>query len=117
MISFEKVSMKLPSENQETGLIPIEEDVPKEDFPKEDFPMDNRNSTEQNKVSKDVFNTIKGHHLLGWCVFILVVIYGIESFAHKGSTTDIAERVIEIIKLLIFSLTGYLFGTNGTKGD
>ncbi|VTY16748.1 Uncharacterised protein [Streptococcus salivarius] len=114
--------MKLPSDNQETGLIPIEEDVPKEDVPKEDvpkeyFPMDNRNSTEQNKVSKDVFNTIKGHFLLGCCVFILVVIYGIESIFHKGSTTDIAERVIEIIKLLIFSLTGYLFGTNGTKGD
>lgn len=90
--------------------IPIEEDVPKSDY--KQFPIDNANNIKPNEVTKDVFNTIKGHNLLGWCVGLLLAVYLIETFINKGGVSPVGENFIEIIKLLIFSLTGYLFGTN-----
>ncbi|HEK9220948.1 hypothetical protein [Streptococcus equi] len=102
--------MKLEPEKENMEDIPIEEDVPKQ-LPTS-FQIDNEN---QPKVSKDMFNTIKGHHLLGWCVFVIVVIYMIEFFLNSGKTSDVGNKIIEIVKLLIFSLTGYLFGTNANK--
>ncbi|MGT2933666.1 hypothetical protein [Streptococcus catagoni] len=94
--------------------IPIEEDKPKHS---NQFPLDNSNTVKPNEVPKDVFNTIKGHHLLGWCVGLLTIVYGIEFFFHKGQLTQVGESFIEIIKLLIFSLTGYLFGTQSNNRD
>lgn len=94
--------------------IPIEEDVPRK-IPKY-FPIDNANNVEPNKVTKDVFNTIKGHSLLNLSVTLLLIVYFVETFSNKGGISPVGESFIEIIKLLIFSLTGYLFGTN-SKGD
>lgn len=108
--------MKLSSKKENMEDIPVEEDVPKDDSDNS-FPLDYANNVEPNKVTKDVFNTIKGHHLLGWCVAILVGVYLIESFRDQGNVSEIAEKIIEIIKLLIFSLTGYLFGTNANKDN
>lgn len=112
MKSLKKVSMKLEPEKENMEDIPIEEDIPKQ-LPTS-FQIDNEN---QPKVSKDMFNTIKGHHLLGWCVGLLALVYGVENFAHKGDISSVGESFIEIIKLLIFSLTGYLFGTNSNNKD
>ena len=79
------------------------------------FSLDTNNITDTKSVNKDVFNTIKGHNLLGWCVGVLVVIYLFELFVDKGKISSVGTDVIEIIKLLIFSLTGYLFGTNSAE--
>lgn len=95
-------------EQENMDDIPVEEDVPKDNH----FPIDNTNSVKPNEVTKDVFNTIKGHYLLGWCVAILVFIYGVEFFWNQGKISEVGEMIVEIVKLLIFSLTGYLFGTN-----
>lgn len=103
----------MQSNEENVNDIPIEEDVPKKTV--KQFPVDNANNVEPNKVTKDVFNTIKGHNLLGWCVALLIMVYLIETFKHDGKITPIGEMFIEIIKLLIFSLTGYLFGTNNRE--
>lgn len=66
------------------------------------------------KLDKDLFSRVKGHNLLGWCVVILVIIYFIEKYT-GGSISPIAESIIEIIKLLIFSLTGFLFGKHSEE--
>lgn len=105
--------MKLSSKKENMEDIPVEEDVPKDNH----FPIDNSNSVKPNEVTKDVFNTIKGHHLLGWCVTILVSIYLFELFRNQGKISEVGDKIVEIIKLLIFSLTGYLFGTNANKDD
>lgn len=105
--------------DEEKKNIPIEEDVPM-DRPIQDntkFYIDSINQKENKTVSRDVFNTIKGHNLLGWCVGILVIIYLLELFFNKGRISSIGSNIIEIIKLLIFSLTGYLFGTNSNKKE
>ena len=112
-----KRSMRLPPKKENMEDIPIEEDVPKDFRPDEAFPIDHNNNVKPNEVTKDVFNTIKGHNLLGWCVFILVGIYVVEFFGGHGKVSEVAEKIIEIVKLLIFSLTGYLFGTNANKND
>lgn len=88
---------------------PIEEDVPKN----EDFSVATDNI--QQKNDRDWFNTIKGHNLLGWCVGLLFSIYLFELFFDKGKISEVGNSVIEIFKLLIFSLTGYLFGTQSNK--
>lgn len=88
---------------------PIEEDVPKN----EDFYVATDNI--QQKNDRDWFNTIKGHNLLGWCVGLLFSIYLLELFFDKGKISEVGNSVIEIFKLLIFSLTGYLFGTQSNK--
>lgn len=70
---------------------------------------DNSLETKSYKVRKDFFTTMKGHNLLGWCIFLLFTIYILEKiFPGRGS--GVAEKIIEILKLLTFSLTGYLFG-------
>lgn len=61
---------------------------------------------------KDWFNTIKGHNLLGWSISLIFIIYLIEFFYNKGSLTEVSKHIIEIFKLVIFSLMGYLFGTS-----
>lgn len=89
------------------------EDIPKEkDTPKDKFPIDSNSQVKPNEVTKDVFNTIKGHNLLGWCVGLFFFIYLVEFFWNKGEMSKIGETTIEILKLLTFSLTGYLFGTH-----
>ncbi|MGO0077542.1 hypothetical protein ACTMS3_04645 [Streptococcus suis] len=98
-----------------TEDIPIEEDVPKNGY--KQFPIDNANNVKPNEVTKDVFNTIKGHNLLGWCVALLLLVYLIETYSNKGGISPVGENFIEIIKLLIFSLTGYLFGTNANNKE
>ncbi|MFU2204258.1 hypothetical protein ACQTPQ_08885 [Streptococcus hyovaginalis] len=105
----------MPSKKENMDDIPIEEDVPKNNF--EQFPLDSTNNVKPNEVTKDVFNTIKGHNLLGWCVGLLVIVYLIETFNNKGGVSPVGESFIEIIKLLIFSLTGYLFGTNSSNKE
>ena len=104
----------MPSKKENMEDIPVEEDIPKNSHSSGEFPIDNSNNV---KVTKDVFNTVKGRHLLGWCVFILVVIYGVEFFGGHGKVSEVGEKIIEIVKLLIFSLTGYLFGTQANKKD
>lgn len=91
----------------------IEEDVPKNNIPS--FAVSREN--EQQTNDRDWLNTIKGHNLLGWCVFLFVFIYGIEFTFHQGEVSEIGKTVIEILKLLTFSLTGYLFGTSSRGND
>ena len=69
------------------------------------------------KINKDDYNTVKGHYLLGWCVTLIIGIYIFEFFFHKGAISEIGKDVLEIMKLLMFSLTGYLFGTSGKEKD
>lgn len=101
-----------------SSTIPVEEDVPMLEVNQQmvsNFSVDTNNITDTKSVNKDVFNTIKGHNLLGWCVGVLVIIYLFELFVDKGKISSVGTNVIEIIKLLIFSLTGYLFGTNSAE--
>ena len=46
-----------------------------------------------------------------------MLIYFFETFVHGGKITSIASNAIEVIKVLIFSLTGYLFGKNANESD
>lgn len=105
----------MPSKKENINDIPIEEDVPKKNTNL--FPFDDANNVKPNAVTKDVFNTIKGHNLLGWCVGLLTFVYLIEYWFNKGGVSPAGENFIEIIKLLIFSLTGYLFGTNSNNKE
>ena len=105
----------MENKTDNSSTIPVEEDVPMFEANQQmvtNFSLDTNNITDTKSVNKDVFNTIKGHNLLGWCVGVLVVIYLFELFVDKGKISSVGTDVIEIIKLLIFSLTGYLFGTN-----
>lgn len=88
---------------------PIEEDVPKN----EDFYVATDNIQQEN--DRDWLNTIKGHALLNICVVLVFVTYLLELFLDKGKISEAGNSVIEIFKLLIFSLTGYLFGTQSNK--
>ncbi len=97
------------------------ENIPKEEL---DEPLNNRSEQplqltetllKQNELDKNWFNTIKGHNLLGWCLFILFLIYLIEIFKNGGVLSEISKTTVEIIKLIIFSLMGYLFGTNANE--
>lgn len=99
--------------SQVSEKIPIEEDVPKN----ERFYVATDN-VQQNNVRSWVttwFTVRKGHNLLGWCVFFLFVIYVCELIFDKGKMSEVGNSVLEIIKLLIFSLSGYLFGTHSNK--
>ena len=87
-----------------------EEEVPKT---KTSYALAENNRTKDNEKDRDWFNTIKGHNLLGWCVALIFFIYLFELFKNNGHLSEIAKDIIEIIKLLMFSLTGYLFGTSG----
>lgn len=107
--------MSLTSKKEYMEDIPIEEDTPKN--LDDHFPLDNSNDIKANEVTKDVFNTIKGHNLLGWCVAFLFAVYLFELFKNNGDVSSVGNSIIEIIKLLIFSLTGYLFGTNSNNKD
>ena len=71
----------------------------------------------ERKLNKETYNTIKGHHLLPFCVGLIMAIYLFETFCHGGKISDIASNAIEVIKVLIFSLTGYLFGKNANESD
>ena len=44
-------------------------------------------------------------------------VYAVETWNNKGGISPVGENFIEIIKLLIFSLTGYLFGTNSNNKE
>lgn len=112
---MQKRSIRLPAKKENMNNIPIEEDIPKNTTSQ--FANDIENDTKQNNFKKDVFNTIKGHNLLGWCVALLVIVYLIETFFNNGGISPIGGNFIEIIKLLIFSLTGYLFGTNSNNKE
>ena len=112
---MKKRSIRLSSKKENMNNIPIEEDVPKNTT--NQFPTDNANNVKPNLVTKYVFNTIKGHNLLGWCVALLVFVYAVETWNNKGGISPVGESFIEIIKLLIFSLTGYLFGTNANNKE
>ena len=105
----------MPSKKEKMNNIPIEEDVPKNT--NSQFPTDNANNVKPNLVTKEVFNTIKGHNLLGWGVTLLVIVYVVETYRNNGGISPVGESFIEIIKLLIFSLTGYLFGTNSNNKE
>lgn len=83
-----------------------------EDVPKDNYAIDATNETSEKEKDRDWFNTIKGHNLLGWCVALVFIIYLIEFIWNKNKMSDISKDIIEILKLLIFSLTGYLFGTS-----
>lgn len=112
---MQKRSIRLPAKKENMNNIPIEEDVPKNTTSQ--FPTDNANNVKPNLVTKDVFNTIKGHNLLGWCVALLVFVYAVETWKNEGGISPVGANFIEIIKLLIFSLTGYLFGTNSNNKE
>lgn len=112
---MQKRSIRLPAKKENTNNIPIEEDIPKNTTSQ--FANDIENDTKQNNFKRDVFNTIKGHNLLGWCVALLVFVYAVETWNNKGGISPVGENFIEIIKLLIFSLTGYLFGTNSNNKE
>lgn len=89
-------------------------------FAERRLPVENRfdvTSLVKGRLNRDDYNTVKGHHLLGWCVGLIVFIYLFELFKNGGQTSPVGEQIIEILKLLIFSLSGYLFGTNSGKRD
>lgn len=95
--------------------------VPKEEI---DIPLNNNRDNDKNTLiktklkDKSWFNTIEGHKLLLICIGAIVILYFSEiwiSFknGNNGNISEIGKAVIEIFKMLIFSLTGYLFGTHG----
>lgn len=97
--------------------IPLEEiDVPIQDT---EYYVANKKSNEFNKIKdlspkpnnieKEWFTTIKGHNLLGWCIASLVLIYVVE-ICRGGDISEVGSQVIEVLKVLIFSVSGYLFG-------
>lgn len=81
------------------------------------FMRENNLDEVENRQKLYIFDKIKGHKLLGWCIAVLVFIFIIEEWKHSGKTSETATSIIEIFKILIFSLTGFLFGTkdNGDK--
>lgn len=95
-------------ENFENESLQIEEDIPKQRYnvTQEIHPKNN---------DTNWITTIKGHYLLGWCVAIFCLIYFFELFKNNGSVSEIGKVILEILKVLTFSLTGYLFGTNGKE--
>lgn len=103
----------------------LENQVAKEEI---DVPLNYINDSESDNYKntltktklkdKSWFNTIEGHKLLLFCIVAIMLLYFIEiciSFksGNNGSISEIGKIVIEIFKMLIFSLTGYLFGTHG----
>ncbi len=64
----------------------------------------------ENKIDRAVFTTIKGHSVLNWCIGLMAVIYLIERFYGGGEISNIGNVFVEVLKMLIFSLVGYLFG-------
>lgn len=60
-----------------------------------------------NKNQRDWFNLQKGHNLLGWCVFFIFVIFILDFFGNSKANTS---QIIEIFKVMIFTLSGYLYG-------
>lgn len=103
----------------ELNKLTTEIDVPNAKFSKQqkeasdNFPI----SLLERKINKETYNTIKGHALLIVCVVLLMIIYVFETFFHGGKISDIASTAIEVIKVLMFSLTGYLFGKNANESD
>lgn len=87
----------------------------REDIPKElDEPLENQGVTTEhnvalaaNKNQRDWFNLQKGHNLLGWCVFLIFVIFILDFFFNSKANTN---QIIEIFKVMIFTLSGYLYG-------
>ncbi len=73
------------------------------------FPIDNGNQVD--KVTKDVFKMLKASNLLGWCIGLVFVIYLFEFWWGTNGISEVGKSSIEILKILIFSLSGYLFGT------
>ncbi len=101
--ALEKEIKKVADEEQ------LEIDVPQS----KDKPFNlTKTYVEQNKLDENVFNKIKAHNLLGWCLALIAGIYLVETFTHSGELTQAGNAVLEIFKMLIFALAGYLFGTN-----
>lgn len=58
------------------------------------------------------FNAVK---IFVGCLFFLGIVYGIDVIitgVFKGESSSITDSVIEIIKTLLFTLSGYLFARN-----
>lgn len=100
-----KSEIEIPETEEEVPFSPSETD----------FKKSTENKTLIN--DRDWFNTIKGHNLLGWCIAIIVMLYLCESFFNQGKMSEIGKSVLEIIKLLVFSLSGYLFGTSKNENN
>ncbi len=60
-----------------------------------------------NKNQRDWFNLQKGHNLLGWCVGLIFAIFILDFFFNSKANTI---QIIEIFKVMIFTLSGYLYG-------
>lgn len=104
----------------EVNKLTTEIDVPNTKFSQQQKEANDKFATTsilERKINKDTYNTIRGHYLLIICLVLIMLIYFFETFVHGGKISDIASNAIEVIKVLIFSLTGYLFGKNANESD
>ena len=98
------------SYNEDTeGILPETDDIPEEiDVPLPDEELKQAGVTpSDNKRKKDLFNLVKGHKLLGICVTLIFIMYLLDFFFNSKKN---AEQVLEIFKVLVFTLSGYLYG-------
>lgn len=112
---IDAVEIVMPDKEEEERIESLEGKYPSDVEPQINSPIPNG----VNKDNLDVFDRVKGHSLLGCCIAILVFIYLLEfikTWITKQASTEISGTIVEIIKILIFSLTGYLFGTRDNKG-
>lgn len=112
---METIEITLPNREEEERIEDLKGRYPSDIETKVNSPIPNG----VNKDNLDVFDRVKGHYLLGCCIGILVFIYLLEflkTWITKQASTEISGTIVEIIKILIFSLTGYLFGTRDNKG-
>ena len=116
----------MSKKHHQTELKRTSEDIPKEeiDLPlKENVDAGGGNELIRTKLKdRGWFSTIEGHKLLLICIGLVVVIYIVELYCsirngRNGNISEIGKTVIEILKMLIFSLTGYLFGTHGKNEE
>ena len=92
------------------GILPETDDIPEEidvPLPDAEFKQDDSVTVSDNKRKKDWFNLVKGHKLLGICVALIFIMYLLDFFFNGKKN---AEQVLEIFKVLLFTLSGYLYG-------
>ena len=99
------------SYNEEAeGILPETDDIPEEidvPLPDVEFKQADLATVSDNKRKKDWFNLVKGHKLLGICVALIFIMYLLDFFFNSKKN---AEQVLEIFKVLLFTLSGYLYG-------
>ena len=79
----------------------------------EEKPLEEQKEYETEPVKpKDLIGytlKMKGHELMNMIVFILLIIFLFDFF---GNNKKSLKDIIEVLKTLLFTLCGYLFGKN-----